>query len=296
MAQDPLYRQIAEDLGRQITSGVLQPGSKLPSEDDLTKSYGASRNTVREAIRWLATSGGVVSRSGQGTFVVQRPAPFVTVLTEVTETPGGAGVETPGEDGNGDQKTVPDRKLLDVRPEVAVDAVADGLGLPRGSDVIRRRETRTIGDVTWSLEASYYPSSFVEAGASLLISPRDIGEGTVTYLAQKLGLREIRYRDVLRVRAPDGEEARLFGLPHDGRIPVFEIFRTGYDEYGTPMRLTVTVCPTDCNYFVVEVDRTDSAAAEKLVKVPWPSVTRPSFRPASLRALRSPVLTKPAAS
>jgi GntR family transcriptional regulator len=263
MAQDPLYRRIADDLGRQITSGVLQPGSKLPSEGDLTKSYGASRNTVREAIRWLANSGRVVSRSGQGTFVAKRPDPFVTVLTAGTKTPGSAGVETPGGDKDRDQKTVPDKQLLDVRPEEATDPVADGLGLPPGSDVIRRRETRTIGDVTWSLEMSYYPSSFVEAGASLLISPRDIGEGTVTYLAEKLGLREVRYRDVVKVRTPDDDETRLFGLPEDGRIPVFEIFRTGYDQRGKPMRLTVTVCPTDCNYFVVDVDLTDSEAAEK---------------------------------
>jgi GntR family transcriptional regulator len=263
MAQDPIYRRIAEDLGRQINSGALQPGSKLPSEKELTKSYGASRNTVRQAIGWLTTSGRVVSRSGQGTYVVKRPAPFVTVLTEETKTPGGAGVETPGGDDNRDQKTVPKKELLDVRPEVAPDVVADGLGLPRGSDVIRRRDTRTIGDVTWSLEASYYPSSFVEAGASQLISPRQIDGGTVTYLAKKLGRREIRYRDVLRVRAPNAEEAELFDLPEDGRISVFEIFRTGYDERGKPMRLTVTVCPTDCNTFVVDVNRTDSAVTEK---------------------------------
>ena len=260
MAQDPLYRRIAEDLGRQITSGALQPGSKLPSEEYLTKSYGASRNTVREAIRWLATGGRVVSRSGQGTFVVQRPVPFVTVLTEWTKTPGGAGVETPGGDDQ-DQKTVPDKQLLDVQPEVATDAVADGLRLPRGSEVIRRRDTRTIGDATWSVEASYYPSSFVEAGASRLISARDIGEGTVTYLARVLGRREIRYRDVIKVRAPNAEETTLLGLPDDGRIPVFEIFRTWYDELGEPMRLTVTICPTDCNYFVVE--GIDSTAEEK---------------------------------
>ena len=175
MAQDPLYRQIAEDLGRQITSGTLKPGGKLPSEEDLGKTYGASRNTVREAIRWLSTSGRVVSKSGQGTFVVKRPAPFVTYLTAGSKTLGGTGVETPSGDDDRDQKTVPDKHLLDVRPEVATDAVAEGLGLPPRSHVIRRRETRTIGDVTWSLEASYYPSSFV-AEADLLISPLDIGK------------------------------------------------------------------------------------------------------------------------
>jgi GntR family transcriptional regulator len=261
MAQDSLYRRIAEDLGRQIISGTLPPGGQLPSEETLTNSYNASRNTVRQAIRWLATSGKVVSKPGQGTFVVKRPPPFVTVLTAWTKTLGGAGVETPGGEDDRDQKTVPDKQLQDVRPEVATDAVADSLDIPRGSDVIRRRETRTIGDVTWSQEASYYPSSFVASGASLLISPRDIGEGTAIYLAEKLGKRETKYRDLLRVRAPDAEEARLFGLPEDGRITVFEIFRTVYDQDGRPMRLTVTICPTDCNHFVVEVKKEDSAAA-----------------------------------
>ena len=262
MAQDPMYRRIAEDLGRQIASGDLQPGSKLPSEEELKERYSASRNTVREAIKWLATRGRVVSKSGQGTFVTQRPAPYRTVLTEWTKTPGGAGVGMPGDGDDEEQKTVPVKHLLDVQPEVATDAVADGLGLTRGSEVIRRRDTRTIDDVTWSLEASYYPMSFVEAGASRLISAKDIGEGAVQYLAEILGRREIRYRDVIRVRAPNTEESSLLGLPDDGRIPVFEIFRTWYDEDGKPMRLTVSAFPTDRNYFVVE--GTDSAVVGKV--------------------------------
>ena len=104
--------------------------------------------------------------------------------------------------------------------------------------------------------------SFVEAGASRLISAKDIGEGAVQYLAEILGRREIRYRDVIRVRAPNTEESSLLGLPDDGRIPVFEIFRTWYDEDGKPMRLTVSAFPTDRNYFVVE--GTDSAVVGKV--------------------------------
>ena len=185
MAQDPLYRQIAEDLERQIASGAYPPGSKLPSEMTLVKSHGASRNTVREAIRWLATSGKVVSKPGPGTFVVKRPAPFTTVLTAGTKTPGSAGVETPGGEDDRDQKTIPDKQALDVRPLVANPDVADRLGIPPGSAVIRRRETRTIDDVAWSQEASYYPFSFVENGAFLLISPLTIDGGTVAYLTRK---------------------------------------------------------------------------------------------------------------
>jgi GntR family transcriptional regulator len=55
------------------------------------------------------------------------------------------------------------------------------------------------------------------------------------------------------VRAPDPTEAVFFGLPQDGRIGLFEIFRTAFDHTGTPMRLTVSVFPTDRNEFVVNV-------------------------------------------
>jgi GntR family transcriptional regulator len=55
------------------------------------------------------------------------------------------------------------------------------------------------------------------------------------------------------MRAPDVAEAGFFNVPEDGRVGVFEIFRTGFDQTRTPMRLTVTVFPTDRNQFVINV-------------------------------------------
>ena len=81
----------------------------------------------------------------------------------------------------------------------------------------------------------------------------DLPEGTVRYLADSLGLRQVGYRDWITVRAPDATEASFFNVPQDGRVGVFEIFRTGFDQTRTPMRLTVTVFPADRNQFVVNV-------------------------------------------
>jgi GntR family transcriptional regulator len=67
-------------------------------------------------------------------------------------------------------------------------------------------------------------------------------------------LKQVGYRDLITVRAPDTTEAGFFNLPLDGRIAVYEIFRTAYDQTGTPMRLTVSIFPTDRNQFVVNVD------------------------------------------
>jgi len=49
----PLYRFIEEDLLRQITEGLLEPGQAIPPERELCKSYGVSRITVRQAVREL---------------------------------------------------------------------------------------------------------------------------------------------------------------------------------------------------------------------------------------------------
>ena len=55
------------------------------------------------------------------------------------------------------------------------------------------------------------------------------------------------------MRTADSTEFAFFNLPPDGRISVYEVFRTAYDQTYTPMRLTVTVYPTDRNQFIVNV-------------------------------------------
>ena len=83
----PMYRQIAEDLREQIESGQLEPGQQLRTELELRDHYGASRNTVRDAIKWLTTLGLVETKPGQGTFVARKMDPFVTTLSGDPEIP-----------------------------------------------------------------------------------------------------------------------------------------------------------------------------------------------------------------
>src|SRR5438477_7248455 len=78
---EAMYRQIADDLRHKIRDGEIAQGSQLPTELDLQKRYNASRNTVRDAIKWLTTRGLVETRPGQGTFVTEPIIPFLTTLT-----------------------------------------------------------------------------------------------------------------------------------------------------------------------------------------------------------------------
>ena len=59
---EPMYRQIADDLQRRIESGELEQGAQIPTEIELREHYEASRNTVRDAIKWLMTRGLVETR------------------------------------------------------------------------------------------------------------------------------------------------------------------------------------------------------------------------------------------
>src|SRR5215831_13016903 len=81
MMPDPLYRQIAEDLRQRIESGQLGHGDQLPTELELRERYDASRNTVRDAVKWLTTRGLIQTRPGQGTFVAEPSKPFVATLS-----------------------------------------------------------------------------------------------------------------------------------------------------------------------------------------------------------------------
>ena len=78
---NPMYRQIAEDLRAQIESGDLQAGQQLRTETELKEHYRASRNTVRDATKWLTSLGLVETRPGQGTFVVKKIDPLITTLS-----------------------------------------------------------------------------------------------------------------------------------------------------------------------------------------------------------------------
>jgi len=66
----PMYRVIAEQLRQQIETREFEAGKQLPTEQELQERYGASRNTIRDAIKQLITLGLVETRPGQGTSVI----------------------------------------------------------------------------------------------------------------------------------------------------------------------------------------------------------------------------------
>ncbi len=67
------YRTLAQLLSEQIMADIraqgYKPGDRLPTEKALCEQLGAGRNTVREALKLLASRNVVEIRHGSGTFV-----------------------------------------------------------------------------------------------------------------------------------------------------------------------------------------------------------------------------------
>lgn len=62
---------VADELEKMISSNEITIGEKLPAEESLAKSFGVSRNVLREALKTLRERGLIEIRVGDGAYVIQ---------------------------------------------------------------------------------------------------------------------------------------------------------------------------------------------------------------------------------
>ena len=81
----PLYRQLVDEFIRNIDSGELGPGDRLPSEREMVESLKVSRITARQALDTLEQLGLVYREQGRGTFVAEPRLHHVEGFSSFTE-------------------------------------------------------------------------------------------------------------------------------------------------------------------------------------------------------------------
>ncbi|MET0234019.1 MAG: FadR/GntR family transcriptional regulator [Kibdelosporangium sp.] len=65
----PGYELVAERILQLIAESRLQPGDRMPTENELAARLGSSRTTVREAVKILSAIGRVKAQKGRGLYV-----------------------------------------------------------------------------------------------------------------------------------------------------------------------------------------------------------------------------------
>jgi GntR family histidine utilization transcriptional repressor len=66
---EPHYLRLKRHIAAGIADGTWQRHDRIPSEGELTRSFGLSRMTVNRALRELAQEGLIVREQGRGSFV-----------------------------------------------------------------------------------------------------------------------------------------------------------------------------------------------------------------------------------
>jgi DNA-binding FadR family transcriptional regulator len=240
LAASPKTRavQLSETLRKAIADGQFHPGTRMPSEAQLTLAHGVSRTVVREAIAALRADGLVEARQGAGVFVLQAtptPAPFnltlghidlarVSSMIELLELRTAVEVESAGlaalRRSPAQEEVILDRHYavraaLDAnQPTSEADfalhlAIADATNNPRfrefltmiGRNVIPRAAVR--GDDKDADQSGYISLLLEEHQAIVAAISSGDEEGAREAMRRHLKGSQLRYRNLLRVIRED---------------------------------------------------------------------------------------------
>lgn len=217
-----LWRQIEEQISDDIASGMIAPGSRMPTEHDLAERFNVNRHTVRRAMKGLEQEGLIRIEQGRGTFVhehvidypVRRRTRFTENIMAQRRQPGGWVV-------------------LSERVKATSD-VAEALDLEVGALVTL---IRTIG------EADGRPISIADHFFCAKRFPGMIDgfeeSRSISKVLAQFGITDF-FRKITRVttRMPDNDESQLLSQPPNRPVLVAESINV--DTEGKPVEYCLT--------------------------------------------------------
>jgi GntR family transcriptional regulator len=236
---EPITQRITADLRRQIQERILGPGALLPSETEVAREYGVSRQTARSALQALEHEGLVVVRPRRGRVVrssqrlrwhlseFERPDHTLLATSDAWETD----IERQGHD--------PTRQDLEVARITPPEAVASRLNMdPRTDIAVVRRHVRYIDGKPAIISDDYFDEKTVEG--TELAEPADT---TRENILAEAGYEQVYDIDEIITRMPTPSEIARLGIP--AGTPVAEHIRTGYTASDKPVRVMISIIPGD---------------------------------------------------
>jgi GntR family transcriptional regulator len=203
-----MYRQLADDMRARILAGEFGTGDPIPTEAELSRSYQASRITVRHALELLAHEGLVHREQGRGSFVRPRAiAVGPRRLTSFTQELG-------------------ERGAVHTSRVIGLDFVDAPAGAPLdlggSARCLRLERLRMADGRPIAHQVTMLPQDVGEAVQAALTDDASLYE----CLRRRLGLEIDTADETYRVGSARRPIARLLGLRDDA--PVFIVERVGF--------------------------------------------------------------------
>ncbi|GLU46296.1 GntR family transcriptional regulator [Nocardiopsis ansamitocini] len=197
---DPPYMQVVKHIKADIESGVLQDGQKIDSVRAIAAKWKISPATANKVVGTLKAEGLVRSEPGRGS-IVTRDQVGASAKDRVIRSLEGRIYAT--------------NERAEIRAAELVPApeeVADALGIPVGTNVIRRQRVTLRDDVPSSASTSWYSGEFAES-APLLLEAERLRQGTPKYVEDQTGLVPAAGKDQLRADIASEEDSAALGIP-----------------------------------------------------------------------------------
>ncbi|RBQ19712.1 GntR family transcriptional regulator [Spongiactinospora rosea] len=210
-------RQVADVLRREILYGRFRQGA-LPLEGVLAREFGASRNTVREALGLLREEGLVDRVPGVGTTVAGEKYPHgLHKLLGLAET-----LREHGEVTN---------EVRTMSVIVPPAAVAERLRLPPGEQVVYLERLRSLNGLPLSLDLTYLVREVGEPLFDADLTCNDIFVLLEGIAGQPLGMAEL----TLEAVNADPHTAAVLAVPRGSALLMVE--RLAHLADGRPVDL-----------------------------------------------------------
>jgi GntR family transcriptional regulator len=255
MTKTKTARDVADAMRTRVLNGEKPAGEVLGTLADLMDEYGVARDTIRAAVRTLASEGLVRLVSRRGVVVQDRVRRRrIRRGQTVTRNPH-TGYVFPATHDPGEKWVVhgtPYRSL-----EAAPAIVAETFDVAPGTSVLRRRRvTSPEGEPAFQLVDTWISPAAV-ADAPQVAEP-STGPGGYLDRLEEAGHGPITWREITRVRMPSPEEANLLEIAQ--ALPVFEITMTGYSARDDqPIEVTIKIIPGDRVEMCADLVRGESA-------------------------------------
>jgi DNA-binding GntR family transcriptional regulator len=179
--------QVEELLRGRIRDGTYAPGSRMPSESELSDEFGVSRATLRTVLAKLAVNGLILRKQGDGTYVnikvreINAHQGYLWEFVRIIET-------------NGYKPTI---RSLATEKKVASEEQANALAIEPGDELISLTRLFYADERPVILARNVIPTTFLREATEHIDGQLHISEILKRYCHQNIAFAITEIRSVL---------------------------------------------------------------------------------------------------
>lgn len=211
--------QVDDILLARIRNGEYAPGSRMPSESELSEELGVSRATVRTTLAKLSTSGLIIRKQGDGTYVNAR-------VREIVAHTGNLWDFVQLIECNGYKPSIQSLSV-ELRPATGKEALA--LGLETGEDLLFLRRLFLADERPVILANNVIPCALLKEPIQDINGGLHIRDILSLYCHQKIGFA------ITDIRAVSVDEEVRSILGGEAGSPLLELQVGLFDKNNLPL-------------------------------------------------------------